>query len=86
MKVQYPSRECRAYHCKPLKVRTAYPTWYGCHLRGCKPICMNVGRTDQNEAEAVALRSFRRAQRKETRPTYSYRNVLLLTLRRCAVA
>ena len=47
---------------------------------------MNVGRTDQNEAEAVALRSFRRAQRKETRPTYSYRNVLLLTLRRCVVA
>jgi len=29
-----PSRVRCAYHCKPLKVRTAYPTWYGFHLRG----------------------------------------------------
>ena len=26
MKVRYPSRVRYAYHCKPLKVRTAYPT------------------------------------------------------------
>ncbi len=44
MKVRYPSRVGCAYHCKPLKVRTAYPTWYGFHRRGCKQICMNVGR------------------------------------------
>ena len=59
VKVRYPSRVRCAYLSKPLKVRTAYPTWYGFHLRGCKPICMNVGRrTGKERLLLLAFRSF----------------------------
>ncbi|GEM_PF-2334847 len=59
VKVRYPSRVRCAYLSKPLKVRTAYPTWYGFHRRGCKPICMIVRCALPNLQPALARTAHR---------------------------
>jgi len=69
MKVRHPSRVRCAYHCKPLKVRTAYPTWYGFHLRGFKPICMNVRRLRRNPTNPAPT-CWVTAQKDAPNPTY----------------